>query len=231
MSEDGGVSRQRQREVAEEAARIAAQSGDAYQELLAEGARYHSQQDTRRAARAFREAIALRPDVPNAYFGLGASLGNSGHYVEAAQRFLEAMERHPAGSELWARATAAAFNMLMMQKVCTEVAKPEWWSDEGLKALSARVVRAAPDDAVVCQMRATVLSGQVACWPRSAAELKEAATHYDRAAALCPAPVAKAQFTGDAARCRSRAEAMRKYPPSPRSLERAARVGDVPQLI
>ena len=26
------------------------------------------------------------------------------------------------------------------------MAKPEWWNDEGLKALSARVVRAAPDD-------------------------------------------------------------------------------------
>ena len=47
-----------------EAARRAAQTGDAYDELLAEGARYGSQQDTRRAARAFREAIALRPDSP-----------------------------------------------------------------------------------------------------------------------------------------------------------------------
>ena len=30
-------------------------------------------------------------------------------------------------------------------------AKPEWWNDEELKALSARVVRAAPDDAWGCQ--------------------------------------------------------------------------------
>ena len=61
-NEDGGVLQQRDREVAERQARHAAQTGDAYDELLAEGARYSSQQDTRRAARAFREAIALRPD-------------------------------------------------------------------------------------------------------------------------------------------------------------------------
>ena len=29
---------------------------------------------------------------------------------------------------------------VMTQEVCAEVAKPEWWNDEGLKALSARVV-------------------------------------------------------------------------------------------
>ena len=36
-SEDGGVLQQRNREIAEEAARHAAQTGDAYQELMAEG--------------------------------------------------------------------------------------------------------------------------------------------------------------------------------------------------
>jgi tetratricopeptide (TPR) repeat protein len=88
-SEDGGEWHQQQREVAEEAARVAAESGNAYDELMAEGARYGSQKDTRRAARAFREAIALRPDRPEAYFNLGVALGNSGHFVEAAQRYLE----------------------------------------------------------------------------------------------------------------------------------------------
>ena len=47
----------------------------------------------RRAARAYREAIALRPDKPEAYYNLGMVLNNSGHYVEAAQRYLEAKER------------------------------------------------------------------------------------------------------------------------------------------
>ena len=58
--------------------------------------------------------------------------------MEAAQRFLEAKERYPAGSKGWARATAMAFNMLKLEE-CAEVAKPEWWSDEGLKALEGAV--------------------------------------------------------------------------------------------
>ena len=92
------------------------------------------------------------------------------------------------------------------------MAKPEWWNDEGLKALSARVVRATPDDLAAHQMRALVLSGRsFGAWeagPRSAAELREAATHYERAAALCPAPAMNAQLAGNADWCRSQAEAM-----------------------
>eukprot|EP00964_Phaeocystis_antarctica_P091066 scaffold58345_cov62-Phaeocystis_antarctica.AAC.2 len=209
--EDGGAWQQRAREIAEEQAGIAAQSGDAYVELIAEGARYASQRDYRRAARALREAIAMRPDDPTAYFNLGAALNNSGHFVEAAQRYLEAKERCPVGSLPWAKATACAFNKLAREE-CAEVAKPEWWNDEELKALSARVVKAAPDDGIAHQMRAGVLNGRCSgVWeegPRSAAELREAATHWDRAAALHPAPVVKAQIAGEAARCRSQAEAM-----------------------
>jgi hypothetical protein len=84
----------------------------------------------------------------------------------------------------------------------------EWWSDEGLKALSARVVRAAPDDLQAHQMRALVLVGQFAACesvPRSAAELREAATHFDRVAPLEPAPALKAQFARNAAWCRQQA--------------------------
>ena len=83
--------------------------------------------------------------------------------------------------------------------------------DEGLKALSARVVRAAPDDVDAHQMRAIVLCGQDGAWeagPRSAAELMEAATHFERAAALCPAPEIKAALVGNAAWFRSQVEAM-----------------------
>ena len=99
--------------------------------------------------------------------------------------------------------------MLKMEE-CAEVAKPEWWNDEELKALSARVVRGrGADEGVAHQMRAMVLCGQDDAWvvgPRSAAELKDAATHYDRAAALHPAPAAKAGLAGDAEQCRRRAE-------------------------
>ena len=97
------------------------------------------------------------------------------------------------GSERWGRATAHAFSMLT-REACAEMAKPEWWNDEGLKALSARVVRAAPDEWIANGMRAIVLSGSGRT--RSAAELKKAATYFERAVAL------------HAAWCRSQAEAM-----------------------
>ena len=91
------------------------------------------------------------------------------------------------------------------------MAKPEWWNDEGLKALSARVVRASPDDVEANRMRALVLCGHLSAWeagPRSAAELREAAAHFERAAALHPAPVVKAKFTDFADQCRRQAAAM-----------------------
>ena len=91
--EDGGVTQQQTREVAQRAA----QTGDKYLELMAEAARYGSKEDWRRAGKTLREAIALRPDEDTTYFNLGAVLGNSGHVVEAAQRFLEAKERRRTG--------------------------------------------------------------------------------------------------------------------------------------
>jgi hypothetical protein len=208
--EDGGVGQQQAREIAEEQARIAAQSGDAYNALLAKGARYIAKEDWRKAGKAYREAIALEPDEPLAYHNLGAVLANSGHKVEAAQRYLEARERTPVGSERWAEATAASFDMLQVEE-CDEVAKPEWWSDKELKALSARVVRAAPNRLSGHLMRALVLGGQAAAWkagPCSAAELREAAAHYDRAAALTNAPAVKADKALCAAVCRCKADAL-----------------------
>ena len=121
--------------------RPAAQTGDQskYAEKLSEGSRYASKEDYRRAAGAFREAIALQPDEAAAYYNLGSVLAKSGqHPAEATRRHLEAKERLLVGSERWAVATAAAFEALMQcptEAFSTEVAKPEWWNDEGLKAL------------------------------------------------------------------------------------------------
>ena len=136
--------------------------------------------------------------------------------MEAAQRYLEAKERYPVGSADWAAATAQAFGSLT-KEACAEVAKPEWWNDEGLKALSARVVRAAPDELTAHRMRALVLGGLTKpcareAGPRSAAEFKEAATHFERAAALQPAPALKATLTDGATWCRRREAAV--YDPS-----------------
>ena len=193
-----GVRKQKALEITEELARRAEQTGDAYEELLAEGARHGDNDDCRRAAMSYREAIALRPNKPEAYLTLGGVLASSGHQVEAAQRFLEAKELLPAGSALWAVATTSAFESLRL-KANSETPKPEWWNDKGLKALSTRVIRAAPNGQTANHMRAMVLTGNCAgAWeagPRSAAELKEAATHLEQAAALCIAPAMKAEYT------------------------------------
>ena len=98
--------------------------------------------------------------------------------------------------------------MLRLEQ-CAEVAKPEWWNDEGLKALSARVLRVAPNYESAVNMRAIVLSGFDNAWevgPRSAAELEKAAAHFDRCAALSDAPAWKAKSSELADLCRSRAE-------------------------
>ena len=210
------MARQRAREAAEHQARFAARAGDEYEELLAEAAWYASKGDWRKAARACRQAIALRPDKPMAYLNLGVMLTNSGHGVEAAQRYLEAKERLPVGSKKWAEATAEAFEMLR-SKACDEVAKPEWWNDEGLKALSARVVRAAPNHETAHGMRAEVLSGRMAptealtaeaLMAAAPADLKEAAGCYDRAAALCITPAKSASYASSAVLFRDLAEVM-----------------------
>ena len=208
--EGGGVQQLRTREAAEKLALHAAQSGDEHEKLMAEGAQYDSKVDWRRAARSLREAIALKPHQPTAYFNLGHVLSNSGRDVEAAQQYLEARVRSSVGLEGWATATAAAFHVLKLE-VCSEAAEPEWWNDEGLKALSARVLRAAPNEMPALDMRARVLSGSSVAWeagPRSAAELKQAATHFDRSAALCNAPAWKAKLSWLADLCRSEAEAL-----------------------
>ena len=109
--------------------------------------------------------------------------------------------------EYWAQATAAAFVLLKLGQ-CAEVVKPEWWNDEELKELSARVVRVAPNQGIANGMRAEVLSGLFNAWgveARSAAELMEAATHFERAAALSSAPAQKASLTGNADLCRAAA--------------------------
>ena len=126
--------------------------------------------------------------------------------MEAAQRFLEARERFSVDSMNWAKATGVAFDNLKLPE-CAEVAKPEWWNDEGLKALSARVVRAVPNYGSHC-MRGDVLSGQCESWEvglRSSAELKEAATHFEQAAALSNAPTVKAELARVAEWCRAEA--------------------------
>merc|ERR1740139_1084092 len=205
----GGVHQQRDREIAERQARLAESTGSEYDRLLAEGARHLVDLNYHKADKTYRKAIAVEPGQPVAYFNLGAALGNSGRDAEAAPLLLQAAARFPEGSVQWADSIAEAFNKLRLPE-CAEVAKPGWWNDEALKTLSKTVLRAT-DSQVGQVMRAEVLSGQHPAWesgPRSAADLKEAATHYERAAQLIPAPGQKRDCESNAAALRRQAAAM-----------------------
>ena len=100
---------------------------------------------------------------------------------------LKAMELCDEGTEDWARCASSAFQ-IVYDDDRDEVCKPEWWNDEELKALSARVVAAEPHTWQTCYMRATVLCA-FDLGPRIAAEIKQAATWFRRAVAFgarCP---------------------------------------------
>jgi len=106
-----------------------------YDELLAEGVLYASEDwlcGSRGAANAYRKAIALRPDEPTAYYNLGAALQHRwGHEAEAAQRFLEAKERYPVGSEQWVQATGKAIDMLRQDALQTKCKMASWAIEHG----------------------------------------------------------------------------------------------------
>jgi len=205
----GGVLQQRDREAAERSARLAESTGSEYMRLLAEGARHVADQNCHKADKTLRKAIALEPGQPAAYFNLGATLGSSGRIAEAAPLYLQAAARFPEGSAGWADSIAEAFDKLRLTE-CAEVAKPRWWNDEALKTLSKAVLRAT-DSQVGHAMRAEVLAGQHLTWesgPRSAADLKEAATHFERAVQLNPTPLQKREYESKAAALRGQAAAM-----------------------
>ena len=183
---------QANRKIAEQQARSAEKSGSEYMRLLADATRNLAEENNRPAEAAFRKAIALNPRQPSAYFNLGILCSNERRSVDAAHNFLDASTRFSEGSADWASSTAMAFDHLLSPE-CKEVAKPEWWNDESLKALSKTVARVAgAESGHQCRlnghlMRVKVLSGQIPGWqlgPRSAADFNEAATHAGMAAQL-----------------------------------------------
>ena len=180
------------RKIAEQQARSAEKSGSEYSRLLADATRHLAEGNNRPAEAAFRKAIALDPRQPSAYFNLGALCSNEDRSVDAAHNFLDAATRFSEGCADWASSTALAFDHLLSPE-CNEVAKPEWWNDESLKARSKTVARVAgAESGYQCRlnghlMRMNVLSGQIPGWklgPRSAEDLSEAATHAGLAAQL-----------------------------------------------
>ena len=184
------------RSTAEVEARRAEATGDEFFKRFAAAVTLSAVNDFHAAAKAWRKIIKEWPDRPAAYHNLALVMQRSGHCAVAAPLNLKAMELSEEDTERWAVSAAECFDMLKMPD-CLEEPKPEWWNDEALKALSARVVAAAPNRHETCSMRARVLSGDAlgkAPWnvgPRTATEIKEAATWYRRAARGTLTPAGK----------------------------------------
>ena len=195
-----GTVLEEERSLAEAEARRAEATGDEYAKRFAAALALMAEGGHNAAAKAWRKMIKEWPDRPWPYFNLAVVLKRSDRLTEAAPLFLKAMELHEEGTQGWAKASASAFDTLK-SPACDEEPKPEWWNDEALKALSARVVAVVPDRHLACTLRARVLSGNVlsckAPWnagPRAAAEIKEAATWYRRAVMLTPTSAEKLRF-------------------------------------
>ena len=186
---------QANRKVSERLARDADKSGSELMRLLSDATRYLAEENPRPAEDIFRKCIALEPGHPSAYFNLGVLCSNENRSVDAAHNFLDAATRFSEGCVEWADSIALAFHHLLSPS-CNEVAKPEWWNDESLKALSKNVARVTACGAKDGHhqsslyghfMRMKVLSGQHPGWqlgPRSAADLNEAAMHSGLAAQM-----------------------------------------------
>ena len=194
------------RSLAEVLARRAERTGTEWDKRGAAAMALMAEGDNHGAAKAWRKIIKEWPDEPTPYHNLAITLQQSGRHAEAAPMLLKAMELYEDGIEGWADSAAMAFDLLKNAD-CDEEPKPEWWNDEALKALSARVVALAPDDINVCTMRARVLSGEAlskAPWNvgmRTAAEIKEAATWYRRGAMVAHTPADKQRHEQHALRC------------------------------
>ena len=188
-----GTVAEHDRSTAEAAARLAEATGEEYDKRCAAAVALNAEGNHNATAKAWRKIIKEWPEEPGAYHNLAFVMFRSGRFVESAAMYLKAMELYPDGTEGWAVSAAESFDLLRVPE-CHEVPKPEWWNDESLKALSARVVAVAPDKPQPCAMRARVLCGDTFCevnWnvgPRTAAEIKEAATWYRRAAMVTHSP-------------------------------------------
>tara|TARA_B110001452_G_scaffold251177_1_gene240011 strand:+ start:3133 stop:4173 length:1041 start_codon:yes stop_codon:yes gene_type:complete len=196
---------ERERAMAEAEARRAEQTGDADRKRFGAAIALMTEGDNHAAAKAWRKIIKERPGDANAFRNLGIVLLRSRHVTDAVEMYLKAMELYQS-KESWATCAAGTFDLLK-DPLCDDMPKPEWWDDEELKALSARVVALAPGDVHTCTMRAHVLTGDALApppWnagPRTAAEIKEAATWWRRATEATYSPAAKLHYEQNATIC------------------------------
>jgi len=228
---------ERNRLIAEAQARRAEVTGSEYDKRFAAALALNAKVDHNAAAKAWRKIIKEWPDEPEAYHNLANVMSRSCRDMEAVPIYLKAMELHEDGTKLWANAAASAFDLLKTP-ACDEVPKPEWWNDEALKALSARLVAVAPEEPHPCTMRARVLTGGAlskAPWnaaPRTAAEIKEAATWYRRVAMLLTRrPSERLMYEGAASQCDEYADPLLAKEAAEAAKARAAAEAEAAQAL
>ena len=226
---------ERDRLMTERVAQRAKNTGSEYGRLLAQAMSRGTEGDFQGSVRVFRKCIKMRPEVPDAYANLALVLVQSNNMPEASQLYLKSMELHSEGTEPWAAAAATVTALLMLDDCC-DVPKPEWWNDEGLKALSAQLVTVlpitGPHYSNACMVRAQVLASGVLGaaagvrqrWEvgmRTAEEIKEAAVWSRRHAALKGGShqTDEKDFAGQ---CDKMADAMQKMADAKASSARAA---------
>ena len=203
-----GTMHDQERAMAAAEARKAERTGDEFSKRFAAAIALNAAADYHAAAKAWRKLIATRPHMPSLYRNLGLVLHRVGRCADAAPMFLKAMDLYKDGTQGWAISASEAFNVLNYC-LCEgdDLPEPQWWNDEGLRALSARAVAVAHNNFSACSFRACVLSGDAfvrAGWhtgPREAADLKEAATLYRRGARLCCTPMDTQSLTMFACSC------------------------------
>lgn len=195
----------------------------AYVALLAAAEEHKLAQRFSNAAKLMRKAATLKPADPRAWFHLIMVLTLSDELEEACACALRAVELAPGrhlgvlGGEarrgfttpiasgvypqLGLRAAVMAFDLLV-RRCCDGVARPGWWNDADLLAMSERALADTPDSPVSWSTRAAVLTGAGGAWalgPRDGAQLREAAALLEREAKSSPHKAA--QCLGNAERC------------------------------
>ena len=104
-----GTEPDRDRSIAEAAARRAEATGDEYDKRFAAAVAHMAEGDFNAAAKAWRKIIKEWPGAPGAYRNLAVSLQHAGRLVEAAPLSLKAMDLHEDGTEGWATSVAGVF--------------------------------------------------------------------------------------------------------------------------
>ena len=143
------------------------------------------------AANKARRAIGISADLSAAHRVLGSALERSGDQIAAAASFLQAMDLASDDEPLaWADAAANSFAMLV---ACPGEQRPAWWNDDELLAHSARASELLPNAPHAQRFRAHVLAAPAElplpplAAPRGVEQLRDAAKHFERVAALAVA--------------------------------------------